>query len=371
MSTVQDDSGAGAWDESLDFRAVAESSLTLPGMGDPGPHCGEWAPYEFCDDCADVKFGQNTCGRRSCPNCSGEWARDRTVGIVYRLAAARYVADGWEKRAVHAVISPPEGEISTLKEWYDAYRDAYQYAVEQGVRGGVAIGHGFRVLAQATREFREADPDMGKWQWLMNERPEMWRAPTYFSPHFHIIGLSDDFEENDPEAQDGWVAERLSTMDRFEGLHDKDGLDDMAGAARYVMSHATFEADSSKDCVRWFGSLATTNFSPEQELSEGAQSVLMRHVEEVVNGGSPDGEEGEEECCDECGATSRSPIWDAGYALQDKGWCQRISERYGRERERELQAAFEWAIGERMPPPGLKGPRTEEECKEAFRAILD
>jgi len=135
----------------------------------------------------------------------------------------------------------------------------------------------------------------------------------------------------------------------------------------YLLSHATFETDSSKDCLRWFGELATTKFSPEEELSEGSLSVVERKAREAAQSGRERGEEEiEEEECGNCGATSRSPIWDAGAALMDPGWCDRI----GREQQRRLTAAFEWAIGERQPPPGMKHPKSEKEAEEALTALL-
>ena len=50
----------------------------------------------------------------------------------------------------------------------------------------------------------------------------------------------------------------------------------------------------------------------------------------------------------------------------DKSWTERI----GRRQQQRLAAAFEWAIGDRQPPPGLKNPRSEEEALEAFEAVL-
>jgi hypothetical protein len=122
--------------------------------------------------------------------------------------------------------------------------------------------------------------------------------------------------------------------------------------------------------VRWFGELATTKFQPDEEVSEGALETIERITEEVVGEPVEDDEGGagveEDEECEECGARSRSPIWEAGAALMDKGWCDRI----GRDRERRLLAAFEWAIGEREPPPGLKRPQSEEQAREAFEEML-
>lgn len=366
----------GAWQEELDLSFFADSSMTLPGSGNPGDGCGEWYPKEFCDECGTFYYGKSRCEQRGCPSCWGPWARRRSEKITRRLGAARYAAEaGVSKRAVHAVVSPPEGSIQSLTDVSQGYRDAYQLAKEKGVRGGVAIFHGFRVTEEGKRLFEEAkerdqwDPETDGRLWaFVRDHDRGWRSLTYWSPHWHIIGLARDFEADDPDSQEGWIARRIRSLKPFK-LHKDEGYNDMVGAAMYLLSHATFESDTSKDCIRWFGDLATTVFSPEEELSEGSLSVVERKAREaaesVPEGGEkgPGEEEGEE--CENCGSTSRSPIWEAGQALQDPGWCQRI----GREQQRKLKAAFEWAIGDRIPPPGLRGPRTEEEAREAFEEI--
>jgi len=376
------DTEAGAWPEEMDIGYYADSSMTLPGMGEPGKRCGEWFPHEFCDECGEPQLGVSRCEQRQCPHCSVAWSRRRAEKITVRLGAARHVAEKpLEKRAVHAVMSPPEGSVRTLTDVSQGFRDAYRLAEEKGVRGGVAIFHGYRVTDQTKQEFSEAQR-LGKWDesrdgklWAFVRNrskrlergltPSDWRDLTYWSPHWHILGLCEDFEDDDPDAQGGWVARRIRSLSPFK-LHDTDGYSDMVGAARYLLSHGTFESDTSKDCVRWFGELATTQFSPESELSEGALAVIERKAREVA--GSDDRGDGEEEEpeCECCGSRSFSPIWEAGGALMDPGWCQRI----GREQEARLVAAFEWAIGERQPPPGLKRPKTEAEARESLEALL-
>jgi len=378
------DAEAGAWPEDMETRYVAETSMSLPGKGDEGKHCGEWFPKEFCDECGEPHLGVSRCEQRTCPNCWNAWTRRRAEKIARRLGAARQAEpDGIERRAIHAVVSPPEGEIRTLNDVAQGYRDAYGLAQEKGVRGGVAIFHGFRETQRATDLYREAiasgdwDPEADGKKWAFIRRRdarlereigngEDWRALTYWSPHWHVLGLSTEFEADDPNAQDGWVARNIRSLESFK-LHSESAYDDMVGAARYLLSHGTFETDTSKDCVRWFGELATTKFSPEEELSEGALSVVERLAKEAAESHEEREEETpENEECGVCGSRSRSPIWDAGGALCDPGWCQRI----GREQERRLQAAFEWAIGERLPPPGLKRPTTEEQATEALEAML-
>jgi len=365
----------GRWQEQLDYSVFADSSMSVPGQGKKGPNCQIWKPAEFCDECAEVSYAQNHCGRRSCPHCVGIWTEERAVGITKRLSAKRHTEQmGIDRRTVQAVMSPPEGEIRSLQQVYSGFKTAYSIAEKKGIRGGVAIFHGYRVKEAVQREFEKCDPDMGIWRWIMDERAESWRQLTYWSPHYHIIGLCRDFEAG--ELEDGWVAHRIdrdggrSAFLPYEGLRDMESYEEVVGSVRYLMSHATFESGTSRDCVRWFGELATTNFLPDEELSEGALSVIDRKVREVV--GADDGsdesaaEDDESEACECCGANSWSPIWDAGGALADPGWCDRI----GREKERRLVAAFEWVIGERIPPPGLRNPRTEEEADEVLEQLL-
>jgi hypothetical protein len=353
----------------LDVESYADSSMTIPGQGEPGPNCGVWKPADFCDNCGEVGFAENRCERRSCPNCDGEWTRQRAVGATVRIQAKRHTEPkDVSRRVVHGVVSAPDGAVTTLTDVYDGFTEAYDRAKEHGVRGGMAVFHGYRVLEETKREFERADPDMGIWRWIRKEKDESWRSLTYWSPHYHIIGLCRDFAVDAPEEQDGWVVRRIeSQFAPMEGLTDRDSYEDVVGAVRYLMSHATFESGTSRDCVRWFGELATTKFSPEQELSDGALATVERITDEVVGAGDDWGDgPGEPDPCDDCGARSRSPIFDAGYALQNPSWCDEI----GREKERRLLAAFEWAIGERVPPPGLKRPSTEGECKESLEALL-
>jgi hypothetical protein len=360
--------------EELEYESYAESSMTIPGQGEPGTNCQTWAPFEFCDECGEPKMGMNHCEKRVCPNCYRRWEHERTEGGVGRLGKARYAEDaGIDRRAVHAVMSPPPGEIRTLTQWYRAYKKAYELAQEQGIRGGVVIAHGFRVNDDVKQRY-PTEYTGGIWKWIREELPQNWRRNTYWSPHFHVLGLCRDMEANHPSQQDGWNAVRIRSLKPFARTTDKEGMDSMISAFRYLLDHGTFETDSTRDCVRWFGSLSTRNFQPSEELSEGAESAIERLVDETLGQHQKDGDGDSQEIpwvpepeqCDNCGSTSFSSIFEAGGALLDQGWCERI----GREQERRLRTAFEWAIGDNIPPPGLKDPQTEEEADEAFEELL-
>jgi len=367
----------GAWQEQLDVSFFADSSMTLPGKGEPGKNCGDWYPAEFCKVCGEPQFGESRCEQRSCPSCWAKWSRNRTEGATRRLAVARYVAsEGLSKRLVHSVVSPPEGSVRSLVDVYQGFRKAYEIGQSKGVRGGVAIFHGYRVTEEAQAAY-EAEVEVGKWDpetqgklwsWV-RQHTQSWRSLTYWSPHWHLIGLCEDFEADDPDGQDGWVARRIRGLERFT-LRDLEGYDDMIGCVRYLLSHATFESDSTRDCIRWFGSLATSKFSPEDEVSEGVLSVIERKIEECLESGCEASEghsEPDVDECDNCEAVdSFASIWKAGTWLADPEWCNEI----GREQQRRLSAAFEWVIGEVVPPPGLRHPRSESEAYEVLEQLV-
>lgn len=358
---------AGEWPEDLDIGVYADTSMAIPGQGSPGDRCGEFYPSRFCDQCGEPHFSRSQCNGRECPNCWKEQVTRRAISISHRLGAARHAADeSWQKRAIHAGFSAPEGEIRTLVDVADGFQRVYDLAREKGMRGGVVVFHGWRPTEEAKEIFRAAcelgrwdtDSEGGIWDWI-RQYPKDWRSLCYWSPHYHVIGLCEDFEADDPEEQDGWVARRLRALEPFR-IDDSKGFNDMIGTSWYILSHMGFETGSSRDGVRWFGELSTTKFATDDV--DGSELILER-LQETAD--SHQEEEPDE--CDRCGTVGEmSPIWDAGTALMDKRWCKRI----GREQQQRLTAAFEWMIGDLEPPPGLAHPSTEEQARETLEALV-
>jgi hypothetical protein len=253
-------------------------------------------------------------------------------------------------------------------DWEKAKQKAYDLAKEKGISGGVLIPHGWRVEEDAKAVWRvkkdAGDVDCGIWRWV-REHDRDWRSLTYWSPHFHILGLGADLGESDPVNDDGWVFSRIDSFDRFR-ITDPDAYRPMFKAANYLLSHVGYEQESGKQAIRWFGSLANNQFSIEDQLTDWEQSAVDRITEKVA-GYSVEDDEDDEKTCDEEGCEGQmSPIWSAFDRLADPDWCDSI----GREKHQRLVAAFEWAIGDRRPPPGLKHPQTQAQADEAFESIL-
>jgi len=368
---VEVETAAGAWPESMgDVSVYADTSLTLPGTSEPPAECGRWGPKQYCKTCGEPHMGPQKCERRECRDCWRKWRLERAGAATERLAGARRAGDGIEKRAVHAVASPEPGSIQTLVDWENAKADAYELAKEKGVRGGLLIPHGFRVREEAQQLYEglkavgEIEEQLGIWQWV-RDRPEDWRTLTYWSPHFHIIGLAADVAESDPEGDDGWVFKRVDSFARFE-FYDEDTYRPMFRCVAYLLSHAGIEPEAGKQCIRWFGSLSPGRhgISLEEELADWERSVIERNVEAL---GVPGAAEEAATCNEEECEGNLAPIWSAGSSLSDPTWCEQI----GRETEARLAAAFEWAIGDLHPRSGLRYPSTGRECEEAFESVLE
>lgn len=360
------ESPPGAWPEEVETRYYADSSMTIPGMGERGMNCGEWYPAEFCESCGTVHPGTSRCQQRGCPDCWATWTGNRAEAIVRRVTAYRFAQPpGVERRAVHAVASPPPGEVTSLTDVARYRRKAQERLKDAGVRGGVMVFHGFRIkeeVKEAFRELEEAEAvDCGIWQYV-RENGRDWRSQTYWSPHYHVIGVAPEFE---PEEGDDWVVRRLSTAAPLETLRDGEAYRSVAHMSRYILSHATFETDGMR-AVSWFGAVHSTQFDPEEELSAGALSVIERKAAEAVGREEYEEEAEEAPTCREkdCDGDLQK-IWDANLYLGDPQWVEAV----GREAEKRLAVAFDWAIGELSPPPGLKKPRTREDFEEAFSVL--
>lgn len=371
---TEPDLEVGAWPEETNIRYVADGNLTIPGVGTQPDRDGTWVPKTFCSPKGHVNFGPYECGSRECPEHWTDWVSESANRITRRLAAARQAEPhGIERRAVHAVASPAPGHVKTIEQFHEMKKEAYTLAREKGIRGGVAIAHGWRVKEDYKDLFgvlKQQDKiEGGIWSWIRkNDRD--WRVQTYWSPHVHIFGLSEDTGPNNP-ADDGWVFKRIRTLSNFK-IRQASSYRDMIGLAFYILSHATFDPQNSKQAVRWFGSLYTAGFSPEKDLglleldSNGHRVMEIDVIEQMTDTVQYSADDEDGHTCDVCGSEDVHDIWSAGDALQDERWCNSI----GRENEKRLNAAYKWRIGDLQPPPGLANPTDAEQAEETLQSML-
>lgn len=370
-----DRDGPGEWSEGL--KPFGVTAWELPGQGDRGAGCGEWYPDAVCETCGEPRFASRVCGARSCPDCWGVWAKDGGVRATVRLQAFRYTQpNGWNRQAAHAIISPPEGEVRTEREYWEGRSKAAEMAQEKGWRGFSVIPHPYRVTEEGKERYRAEEPEYGIWVWLRNDVEGMSRYLKW-SPHYHIVGATGaDMEP--ARDDDEWVYHFRRSVESFDGVRDSESHEDVYGLFRYLLSHTGYPEGSTKQVVTWYGDLANSVFVEDateewqnQKPSEGVLSALEREVEAVAGPTEDDDGDGEEvpeegdevgECpCDGCDGLLID-VFDVGMYLQHNDPPPEVREM--------MVTARDWRLGRIQPPPGLKKPRSKEEAQESLEAML-
>lgn len=350
----------------------------LPGFGDSGAKCGEWYPASVCDGCGHLDLGTHSCGRRSCPDCWGIWARDGGVRATTRIQSFRHtLPDDYRRQVAHAAVSPPEGDVMNERQFWAGRGRAAEIAAEKGFRGFAVIPHPWRATDAAKTEYRQADPDAGLWVWLRSEFSEVEiRDRIYWSPHYHIIG-STTADMDEGGADDAWNYVFIRSLESYNGIRDRPSHEDLYGAFRYLLSHTGYPEGSTHQAVTWYGDLANNKFVEDaaadwqhEKPSEGVRAALRREIGDVAGVTDEDDEDGAGsderddlgDCpCDGCEGVLID-VFDVRRYLRHNDPPPGVAKR--------MKTAYEWRIGRDSPPPGLKHPRTEDEAREAFAEML-
>ena len=371
-----DQDAAGEWSEGLEPFGV--TPWELPGQGDRGAGCGEWYPEAVCETCGEPRFTSRVCGTRSCPDCWGVWAKEAAVRATVRLQAFRYTQpNDWHRQAAHAIVSPPEGEVVTEREYWDGRSKAAEVAQKKGWRGFSVIPHPYRVTEEGKARYHAEDPDYGIWAWLRNDVKGGLSLYTYWSPHYHIVGATGADMEPAKDS-DEWVYHFRRSAESFDGVRDRDSHEDLYGLFRYLLSHTGYPEGSTEQVVTWYGDLANNVFVENAtedwqnaKPSEGVLSALKREVEAVAEP-SAETEESDSEAVSEDGEVGECPEEDCDGVLIDVfdvGMYLRHNDPPPEVR-RSMEVCRDWRIGRVDPPPGLKKPRSKEEAEGAFEAML-
>jgi hypothetical protein len=285
-----------------------------------------------------------------------------------------HAANNYRRQAAHAVVSPAEGTVRNKRQFYETKKEAAELAKEKGFRGFAVIPHPYRVTEAGKKLYRAENPDTGIWVWLRNE-VEHREDYTYWSPHYHIIGMTTkDMEE--AKDSDEMVYKMLRTFERFEGVRDADSHEDVYGAFRYLLSHTGYPEGSSRQVTTWHGDLANSVFVEDatedwqnEKPCENVRENLKGEIEAVAGASSDEeGEGGSEsddrEKCEVEGCDGVViDVFDVSAHLRQ---CDPPPEI-----RRRMLAAKDWRLGEREPPAGLKRPQTEEQAREAFEVMAE
>lgn len=274
-------------------QAYYEDIIKVPGFDKQPQRCMPYSPVGFCRQAGHVVLGRSSCQTRGCPEHWRTWLKRAVIAQTARLAAYRYSQDGWDRRTVHATISPPQEGVWDAARFWDARRDVYDVAEDVGIRGGVLIPHPYRSSDHGDHLFETAtaagdwEEDRGKWA-LFRDVADGWQEMKRFTeeaPHYHLLAPVRDF--NADAVPEGWVAKNIRSMDRFH-IHDVESYRAMAKTSWYLLTHAP--AQVGRHSVTYFGEVHPASFDPEEELTPAEWRRIQKNAEKAVTtrpGGVP------------------------------------------------------------------------------------
>jgi len=370
-SVVRSFDPADHGDESLGVEVYGSDLWHAPGFGDPHPDCGSYRVEGVCESCGHAHVAPHQCGRRSCPNCAGIWAKQAAMKRVVRLQSVRYTES--HKQAGHGVVSL-DRDMNTVRGYLQGRSDAAEIAKEKGWRHFDIVAHPARVTDEGKELFDQeaGDDDPGIHVWLQQEYPDRYHfgepdSLLYWSPHYHVIGVTSPDMEPAKES-DSFVYKFIDSLGRFD-LHDEDSFNDLYSVYRYLFSHVGIHEERQFQAVVGYGGMSNTTHEEYQptagilrKIEEMTEKVADRGLDrddEPARAGSEDDELGE---CSECDDGVIINIFRVPDYIEQAQPPPDIRDK--------MITAYEWRTGEIQPPPGLKRPQSDEEAREALRSML-
>lgn len=350
----------------LGLKVYGEHLWGLPGLGESGPRCGEYYPESVCETCGEPDFATRSCGRRECPDCMGQWAKNAAVKRTVRLQARRLnEPDDYRRQAGHAVVSFDDAAQS-VGEVKRHRKRAGEIAQEHGYRGCDVVFHAFRLTDEADAMYERADPDVGKWVWFKRHHPERLTLDhadplVYWSPHYHVIGLmSPDMDEGDG---DGYVYHFIDSFGSLSGKCDRDSHEEVYGTYRYLLSHAGVHDGEEINATVGYGDLSNARFG-EFRLDGSEMDTLEKEVEEAVS--RDDAETGEpsddNRDCPQDGCDGYLiDVFDVHQYLRTADPPPGV--------QAKMELALDWRLGNVTPKGGARRPQTLEEARESWKLI--
>ena len=271
-----DERGPGGWLPKLD----------LPGFGEQGDDCGEEIPH-FCDCCGDSFVIGRTCSKSRCPRCASSWVLKRAgtsrekgedvPGHVARMdALARTMSSNSGGKSIklhHLLLQPP------MDSWFLEAEDPLQktfHVIREILQAFGAEGYVYYHPWAGDNADSEED-DQGEWKKrLFNGRD--WddvRDDLIPRGHFHCIVAAEWIEGQETTTQifekTGWITKRIAKRDGSG--KSLDGLDDLAQAVTYCLSHTGIDTSgkNNQSAYRAYGStLDSLSYFPNTEAADAA-----------------------------------------------------------------------------------------------------
>jgi RNA polymerase subunit RPABC4/transcription elongation factor Spt4 len=216
------------------------------------------------------RYFRRNCRQKACPTCFEGWAAAESERALIRLASyvsgpveverlllktkiekrlkpkrifhevltfhLEVLANRKGMRAIHVVLSPPEGAIDETAQGYRKGRQlAYDIARYSGLKGGLCVFHPYRLRCS---ECGSKIDDYGKRCSNCGGQTFLW----FWSPHFHFLGY-------------GWIQNTVEGFERHGWVVINLGVrKSVFWTVQYLLSHAG--VSGALHTVTWFGQLA-------------------------------------------------------------------------------------------------------------------
>lgn len=307
--------------------------VRIPGYWGADEDCLDLKPTGFCGN-GHVQLGaREPCGTRTCSEHWYQWRRRAAAALVARLAAYRYAQGGPHDRArrmLHLVTSPDQEQRWTTERFWSARSASKEPARDAGARGAAVIPHVYGVSDRGNEAFSlvtekgHADRETGKWR-VLRELTDGWdslKPMIEVHPHTHQIAAVEDLDGEavaEIEAETGWAVNNVRALAPFyidadevpvtECLGDggkiertkqevvREGYEDMAHLAMYLLSHASVQPETGdlprRNTVTYWGEVHPGAFDPEEAeaLNREEWKEIQDRAAAAVGAEVPDEEE--------------------------------------------------------------------------------
>lgn len=207
-----------------------------------------------------------------------------TITALYVLAARHSENDASDRRAIHAVFSPPQSDVTSHDSVQYWRAKATEIAEQHGMRAGVAAFHGYRIKKPVSEQFqsyiyntRYADTatNVLLWEWI---RRGDWRDYVEWGPHFHLMGLCNDLTDYDGNG----ILHRLRTFEPYDRTINTTAVAEHRAVAKDTIDHLTFNRFDPAPPLSWFGDLEGTSWSSAEQLATDTTIENLR--DELIQG---------------------------------------------------------------------------------------